>query len=145
VAYQGRSAEAIAMLTAVLDEEPDSAAGLASLSAVLILANRPSEATEVAKTAVALHPDLAITHGALAWAFFKHGNLDEALGSYERAIEIDPANPDLRAGYGATLSTIGRHREAIIAFQRSLALDRDYLDRNPELAEHYSESLNTLS
>ncbi len=49
----------------------------------------------------------------LAQLYFDAGKFDQAAGYYERALAIDPANPDTRTDYATCLHATGRDIEAL--------------------------------
>src|SRR5271157_6649676 len=55
------------------------------------------------------------------------GDLETALEYFDKAIEEDPDNEDYWASKGTTLAGLGRHEEAIECFDRTLALDHDFV------------------
>lgn len=48
-----------------------------------------------------------------------------AIPAYERAAELDPANPEAQHQYGQTLMSLGRYAEAKAAYHAALAIDAD--------------------
>jgi Flp pilus assembly protein TadD len=57
---------------------------------------RPGEAAQVLRRAVALNPTLATTHFNLGLALEREGQRAEAAKAYEEAIRLDPAWPKPR-------------------------------------------------
>ena len=48
---------------------------------------------------------------------YKQGQYDRAIGSYDKALEIDPKNSDLWNSRGLALCHLGRHIEALVTFE----------------------------
>jgi tetratricopeptide (TPR) repeat protein len=59
----------------------------------------------------------------LASVYLREGNLEEALRSLDRAVELDPKRADLRSARGRTLRAMGERTEARMEFQKALNLD----------------------
>jgi tetratricopeptide (TPR) repeat protein len=55
-----------------------------------------------------------------ATALFEKEQNDEALAAYERAIQIDPSNPDGYIGRGRTLARLRRYDEALASYGEAL-------------------------
>ena len=51
-----------------------------------------------------------------------------ALASFERAVELDPEDPNARYFLGLTLIALDRFEEAVTQLSRGLALNKDDLD-----------------
>ncbi len=51
------------------------------------------------------------------------GHYDDALNSFEQAIQINQKDPDLWNFKGITLRSLGRYDEAIECFNKSLEID----------------------
>mgnify|MGYP002038931405 FL=1 len=51
------------------------------------------------------------------------GHYDDALNSFEKAIQINQRDPDLWNLKGIALRSLGRYNEAIECFNKSLTLD----------------------
>lgn len=138
--------KAIAAYQSSLARRPDQARAYGGLAAAYALLGaydywRPREALEPARImverALELDPDSAEAQVALAWVLIL-GKWDwqgagEAL---DRAIALDPDNADARLWYGAYLSGLGRHDEAIAQIERAVALDPTSAVMRTALAWH---------
>ena len=51
------------------------------------------------------------------------GHYDDALNSFEQAIQINQKDPDLWNFKGITLRSLGRYNEAMECFNKSLEID----------------------
>ncbi|MEE2600906.1 MAG: tetratricopeptide repeat protein [Thermoproteota archaeon] len=60
---------------------------------------------------------------ALGKSQLEKGNFDEALRTFERAIQLDQKDPDLWNLKGIALRSLGRYNEAIESFNKSLEID----------------------
>ncbi|PYQ44879.1 MAG: hypothetical protein DMF77_06085 [Acidobacteria bacterium] len=63
----------------------------------------------------------ALIEGALA--DHKAGRFPEAIAAYQRFLEIQPGNVEIRSNLGAALSHEGRYAEAIDQYRQALAVD----------------------
>jgi Tfp pilus assembly protein PilF len=77
-----------------------------------------------ARKAVALAPDLADGHLALAF-YFENGALDfpRANDEYERALALAPGNARVQQNYGQFAAQMGRKEAGIAAARRAVLLD----------------------
>jgi tetratricopeptide (TPR) repeat protein len=115
----------------------------------LLEADRPDEALAEAKATVACSPQNGHAHCALAAVYLGTDDGAAALAAIERAAACFAAQhePVHRlivarcAGIrGAALSMLGRHDEAMLAFDELLRLEPDFFERWPELAAPYELS-----
>ncbi|QOV90816.1 tetratricopeptide repeat protein [Humisphaera borealis] len=91
--------EAIAMLerAAQLAREPDAKADAVNTQGVAFaLSNRPPQAEQRFRAALALQSDLHSAHRNLAALYLSQNRLADALGEFEQALRLDPANPQYR-------------------------------------------------
>jgi tetratricopeptide (TPR) repeat protein len=63
----------------------------------------------------------------------KRGRLDDAIIYLERAVGIDPANPDLHCDLGVACAVVGRLQEAIAHFREALRRKPDHVDAHNNL------------
>ena len=56
-------------------------------------------------------------------SFLENGDFDKSLECFEKALLIDPKNPDLWNYKGITLRSLGRYEESMNCFNNSLKLD----------------------
>jgi tetratricopeptide (TPR) repeat protein len=119
---------------------PNSLAGLNNLAYVLTDAlHEPLKAIPYARKAVQLAP-IAEVHDTLGWAYFKAGQLDEALGALSQAVQLDP---ELTAAV-LHLADVYRCRGD---FARAAGLLRDTLQRiekTPEEAKYQQQITDAL-
>jgi tetratricopeptide (TPR) repeat protein len=59
----------------------------------------------------------------LGTALLRLGRREEALATFDKAVQLEPSNADLWKNLGDMLSEVGRLEEAILAFQHALKLD----------------------
>lgn len=82
-----------------------------------------NKAQSDARKAIALAPDLADSHLALANFFAGSLELADAFREYERALALAPGNATLLKEYGAFVVLIGRSEAGLAAAHRLLVLD----------------------
>jgi len=100
-------ATALELFQADLTLSPGSYVKANAVGGVLLEMERPGEAAQVLRRAVALKPTLAATHFNLGLALEREGKGAEAEKAYEEAIRLDPAWP--------------KPREKLAALRRSAA------------------------
>ena len=92
----GRSSEAIDSYRALLESEPSSPAvaenRLNGLGYQYLAQDREEDAVAVFRLYVALYPESANAHDSLGEALMKTGRLEAAVASYNRSLELNPAN-----------------------------------------------------
>lgn len=79
-----------------------------------------SIALEEARRAAELDPRYAPTFGFLGLVFNELGDKAQAEESFQRALAIEPANPDINNNYGWYLCRSGRQRDSIAYFERAV-------------------------
>lgn len=94
--------------------------------------------------AIALDPHYARAHASLAICesklYSKFGvatSVEEILATADKAIDIDPELAEAHAARGFALKTQGRRAEALVAFERALALDPVSFEANEFQAEFH--------
>jgi adenylate cyclase len=93
-------------------------------------------ACEFAQRAVALGPTDFDNHWSLGGAYLYNREFDKALGSYERALYINPGSPGLLADWAETLLLLGRVDEAVDLAERAIS-------RNPVQPDWFFWNLGT--
>ena len=108
------------------------------------------KAREAARHALALDPQNAQAHGALAWLAFTYDrNWKEAEAEFRRAVETDPNWPSVRQWFAFGLVAQARFDDAVAQSRTALELEPlSYLTGNDMssvlyFARRYSESLRT--
>lgn len=95
---------------------------------------RAAQAVELALSRSAQDADTFYLAGVVSYA---RGDWDIAIAYLEQAIAYGGAKPAYLKDYGGFLASVGRHREALVALQRALALE-------PDSARVYSNLLFVL-
>jgi tetratricopeptide (TPR) repeat protein len=71
-------------------------------------------------------PDNAKVQIDLANVLYDAGRYSEAIGHYQKALELDPKNVNVSTDLGTALWYSGRADEALAQFQKSLAIQPDH-------------------
>ncbi len=73
---------------------------------------RRKDAVSLAKTAVGKDPENARWHDVLGMAHLRTGRARAGLASFQRAVELEPTDPDYRVNLGACFMEMGQWKEA---------------------------------
>lgn len=95
-----------------LDDLAISALYLNNRGADELRAGRPDIAIRYFDNTVKLAPDFAPGWGNIGVTRRRLGDIDGALAAYQKALEIEPANPTILSNLGALYRAIGRDHEA---------------------------------
>jgi tetratricopeptide (TPR) repeat protein len=143
---QDRYDEAIKIARQTCESNGAAVSSQVVLAGVLSEAGCPDEALRVAGAAADAAPQDASVHAALGAVYVKMNDGAAALASFERMAKCLvpetnrlPSSPWVSciAGRGVALSLLGRHDEAMSAFEEVLRTDRGFFERWPEVAPHY--------
>jgi predicted TPR repeat methyltransferase len=113
---EGRSDEAIALITRSLELEPDRADWHSNLGIVLRDRLQLDEAIAAWRRAIALDPNHANAHSNLGVMLRAQGKADEAEAAYRAAIRADPEHSDAYTNLGILLNGQKRIHEAVVCF-----------------------------
>ena len=87
--------------------------------------------------AAEIDPDYARAYGGMAicdarlqGSYRSPISTDEILAMADKAISLDPSQPEAHAARGVALGSAGRNDEAVVAFEHGLATDSSNLDAN---------------
>jgi putative PEP-CTERM system TPR-repeat lipoprotein len=89
--------DAVARLTHLTKEDPENVLALNNLASTLTASGKPG-AVPFAEKAVSLAPSNGLFHDTLAFAYAAGGQLDKALATQKRAVELAPDSALLRLG-----------------------------------------------
>jgi tetratricopeptide (TPR) repeat protein len=126
----GRYADAERAFREVLEIEPDNGDALNYLGYMLAeRGERLDEAIELIGRALASDDGNPSYLDSLGWAHFKRGDLAQAEKHLSRAAGALPRNSVVQDHFGDLLARMGRHREAVDAWNQALAGDGQDIDR----------------
>ena len=108
----GRIAEAEPLIAAVLEENPRDNDALVLRASLALAADRAGDAITDLRAVLRDQPDSSPLLRTLARAHAQNNEPDLARENYRRAIEVDPANGQVRVEYAEYLSRRGEHEEA---------------------------------
>jgi tetratricopeptide (TPR) repeat protein len=145
---QDRYDEAIKLAREICAVNPDAISSRVVLAGVLLEAGHLDEAINEAKAAADVAPSDPGPHCTLGAIYVKMSDGTAALAAFERMGRcLDPSvelplssRVSCDAGRGAALSLLGRHVEAMAAFEEVLRTDQGFFERWPEVAPHYQLS-----
>lgn len=115
----GRWAEAEAIAAEALTLAPGSAPDLARLGRARALQEEFVGAEEPLRRAVALGRGDPATLLALATTLWENGDVDAAVGAYERALDATGRSPAVLHALGRLLAWAGRYEEALAPLQEA--------------------------
>jgi len=122
----GRAEEAFRL---VIAREPGHAQALNYLGYMLAeRGERLDEAVALIDRALAIDPGNGSYLDSLGWAYFKLRRHEDARKHLAEAAAQLPANSVVHDHLGDALAALGRHTDAIAAWQRALAGDREAID-----------------
>lgn len=113
----------VGMLTQVTKEDPHVIDAWFMLGNEHVKANRPAEAIEFFKKALALKPDYDLAVVNMANAYRRLGRDDEALVGYRRFLDLDPRNPQVRYQVAQILIEREQYDEARNELRQALELE----------------------
>ncbi len=151
---QGRVAEAQQLLAAALKAEPGHAHARQVYVALLVEHGRVESARRLLEEGLALSPGHSPFALTLARILTEQREYPAALGVLDKVTGPAVADANLQALRAAILQRLGRHGDAVEAYQHALraapqqatswlglAISLEALGRNPEAAEAYRRSL----
>ena len=113
----------------VLAREPDHAPTLNYLGYMLAdRGERLDEAVALIERALAIDPGNGAYLDSLGWAYYRQGRYRQAEPLLRRAAEQLPTNSVVQEHFGDVLAALGRRDEAVGAWKRALAGDREAVD-----------------
>jgi tetratricopeptide (TPR) repeat protein len=132
----GRLAEAEALYNGILAEDPHDADALHLLGLIADAGGAPARAVALIQRALEQR-DSPRFRANLGMVLGHLGRHEEALASYQRALQTRPDYPEALNNLGTTLEALGRPAEAVEAYRKALAL-------RPTQSEWWSNLGNAL-
>ncbi len=121
-AFQGRHAEALALMRFAVRAVPDDATAHFTIGNALLALGRPEEALPSLDRAIKLAPRHADALNSRGVALDRLKRQDEAMASYERALALAPGHVFAHFNRANLLQFLARHDEALAGYDRVLAL-----------------------
>jgi tetratricopeptide (TPR) repeat protein len=127
----GNYDQAIAVLQETTAADPSKDLLWAYLGDAYVGGKKYSEAVDAFQKAIAIKPDSAVYHNALANAYNKAGQPDKAIAEYTQAAQMDPANAaSSYFNIGVVNYNTNKADDAVAAFDKSI-------DKDPNRADAY--------
>ena len=119
----GKTALALAQYEKALDADPSYVAAYDKAAPLLIDQGQFARAIDRLRLFLTAQPQHGTSWVYLAGAYRKSQKYAEAVEAYERALVIDPADPDPYYGIGLTFRLLGDNLGSRIAFSKYLSLE----------------------
>jgi len=128
MATMGRATEAISLIDDLIQEDPNDAAIWTDKGAILCnYMNNLEGAVGCFDKGLEIDDEFSMAWANRGTALSRLGRIEDALDSFERALEIDSDNPDVHVGVGSILQDcLGRSEEALEHFDTAVKLDRSH-------------------
>jgi tetratricopeptide (TPR) repeat protein len=130
---QGRYAEALAPLVAVIERAPTDAQAHQNLGTAYLQLGRLQEAEASYRLALECRPEYLQAHTNLGITLFELGRLEEAEASYRKALALQPDFAEGHNNLGNALKERGRYNEAEASYRQALALKPDFAEAHSNL------------
>jgi adenylate cyclase len=109
------------------------------LGRIYLTKRQYAKAVSEGERAIALAPNSAFAHAALAFTLHFAGRPEESLGLYKKAIRLNPIPRSwYLTGLASSYRMMGQYREAIALFKKVLRSNPDHLLAHMGLASAYS-------
>ncbi len=136
----GRYVEAVTVLTAFVEKNPESVAGLFNLALSQSLAGNDAAAIDGFRKVLALQPGLFEAQVNLGQALVQAGRFEEAKEPLQTAAEAKPDEPRVVYLQARALLGLKQWREGAALLARVVELEPANQDRRLELAETYERA-----
>jgi protein O-GlcNAc transferase len=123
----GRLPEAERIYTAILAEDPVHADSLHMIGVLACQTNRAALGVQLISQAIAIKDGVAAYHSNLGSGLVGAGQIDDAIKSFARALELDPNDPETHAGLAGALQTKGLLDEALARCNDALRIKPEHL------------------
>jgi len=129
-----------AALRRILQEDPRNPQANLRLGYALLESDRCAEAVPLFTTAIAEGAPSVDAHLGLGLCQAAARRFGEVYVTLLEAERLEPDNPVVLANMGIVLSDMGRHADAITAFQRALTIDPDFHEARFNLARVFARA-----
>ncbi len=123
----GRLAETEEQARNITKRFPEELFGWSVLGTLFLQQGQSHIALPYLEKAASLCPDVSDIHNNCGLALADLGRLDEALASYQKALERNPASVMALTNRGSALEAAGRPEEAAASYNRALQIDPDHV------------------
>lgn len=127
---KNRLLDAEALLRSALTRAPDYLPALHNLGSLKVQQHKWQEAIEIYCKVVALDNENAQAWATLGHAYSRNGDVETGLRSYEEALKHKQDSAGIHMSRAHLLKTLGRHQDAVGAYQEAIILQ-------PSLGEAY--------
>ena len=104
--------------------DPTNAQSLAYLGDIELKMNHPEKALELLTKALANKNDIRIAYADLGAIYMDQKKYDDALRAFERAVKLDPDQPDMHFRLGRVYQAMGNAPAAAREFARAKELHK---------------------
>ena len=122
----GRVADSVAVMQALLKEDPDDATVLNFIGYTYVEQGvQLDDAEKLLNRALELKPDSGYILDSMGWLFYVRKDYEKALEYLLRAREVVPDDPVIYEHLGDVYAEVENFAEALLSYQRSLKLKED--------------------
>lgn len=136
----GNVAKAEQLYRQVLDADADNKHALNLLGALFVNTNRPGEAVDHLKRALAVDPQEPQAHANIGLAYKDMGMAIAAARHLTESIRLSQQNPMIFNNLGNVLRELDQPRKAIQAYDKALRLDPDFSECWSNLAAAFKDA-----
>ena len=117
----GAFEQASRALGRVLERDPDNAEAFQNRALLHLQSGRFPQCAEAARQALALQDSLPLAWNYLGIALYNMNQKSEAIGAWQRAVQLDPSDYDLLFNLALVASELGQRATAIQSLRRFVA------------------------
>jgi len=125
-AQAGQFAEAFDDFNQVIELNPGYAKAYANRATLYVQANDLHSALDDYLAGIEIDDQLVTAYVGLARVHHMLGNLDESVGYFGKAAQLDPTNPQIICSRADLLADLGRYAEALADYARTIELDSEF-------------------
>lgn len=137
---KGRYGAAEQLYSTLLDKRPDHLPSLVNMGTILLQRNKPAEAIETFRRAIALAPRMPVPYYLCGSAMYRAGQDTEAAAMFRKSIELDPAHADSFFYLGNLEGLQGETDAALAHLAAAVRLNPALADAHYNMARLYAEA-----
>lgn len=137
---KGRYSAAEQLYRTLLDKRPDHLPSLVNMGTILLQRNKPQEAIDIFRRAIALAPQLPVPYYLCGSAMYRAGQDGEAAAMFRKSIELDPAHADSFFYLGNLEGLQGETDKALAHLAAAVRLNPALADAHYNMARLYAEA-----